>query len=334
MILVTGGTGFLGSYIVRQLVKQDEQVRVIFRPGANRSLLSDVADKVEWFEADILDVVSLEDALQGIDRVYHAAAIVSFLAKDRKKMMQVNVEGTANLVNLCLDMRIQKLLHVSSVAALGRSKPKQEITELNNWVNHQYNSNYAISKFLAEQEVWRGITEGLHAVIINPSVILGGGFWDMGTCKMFRQVDKGLKFAPLGLNGYVDVRDVANIAVQLMNSDISSERFIVNGQNIHHREVLLNIASAMHKKGPAFTVGKKWTSIAWRLDTFFSAVLFKSPVITREITMNMNNVYHYKNNKVVEALQYAFIPFEKTISDTVKIYDKSRKIGHGYLECL
>jgi nucleoside-diphosphate-sugar epimerase len=331
MILVTGATGFLGSYIVCQLVKQNKQVRVICRAGSNRLLLEDVKGKIDWFEADILDIVSLEEALQDIDQVFHVAAIVSFRKKDRKTMMQVNVEGTANLVNLCLGMGIQRLLHISSVAALGRSKPKQEITEQNSWVNHKYNSYYGISKFLAEQEVWRGITEGLNAVIINPSVILGAGFWDKGTCRMFGQVDKGSKFAPLGLNGYVDVRDVANIAIRLMNSEISSERFIVNAENVYHRDMLKSIAQEMGKKGPSVFIGKRMTDIAWRLDAFFSALLFKSPVITREITMNMNNAYYYNHDKIVQALEYEFIPMEKTIADTVSVFNKTKNTGYGIL---
>ncbi|MBK7440418.1 MAG: NAD-dependent epimerase/dehydratase family protein [Bacteroidetes bacterium] len=212
MILVTGANGLVGSYLCRFLVNQGNQVRAIKRPESNLRLVADIANKIEWVDGDVNDISSLDDAMLGVEQIYHCAAVISYVGKNANHLMQVNVEGTANVVNLALDNNIKKLVHISSIAALGRTGKKDEIvTEATPWDRKNLTSDYSISKFLAEREVWRAMAEGLNAVIVNPSIIVGAGNWDSGSCKLFTTIYNGFKYYTNGVTGYVDVRDVLNL---------------------------------------------------------------------------------------------------------------------------
>ena len=187
-ILVTGGTGFVGSYLLRYLVQQGyTQIGAIKRPNSPMDLVEEIKDKIKWIEGDVLDIFSLEDALKGVQQLYHCAAVVSYSPKDFKQMMKVNVEGTANVVNLALEAGIKKMLYVSSIAALGKTEKTLWVDEQADWIPSKSNSQYSISKYLSEMEVWRGMAEGLRAAIVNPSVILGSGFWDAGTANFLKK---------------------------------------------------------------------------------------------------------------------------------------------------
>lgn len=200
MILVTGGTGFLGSYLLRALVTAGKPVRALYRRHIPDQLL-DVKDRVEWVQGDVLDVGSLEEAMQGVAQVYHCAAIVSFHPDRRAQMLKINVEGTANVVNIALDAGVKKLVHVSSVAALGRAKEQAAINERSQWEESSNNSYYAISKHLSEMEIWRGIAEGLPAVIVNPSIILGSGYWHDGSGMLLKTPGKNFPIIPKASTG-------------------------------------------------------------------------------------------------------------------------------------
>ena len=220
MILVTGGTGLLGSHLLLELARSGKNVRALKRKSSNISQVRKVflyyvqnADEllqnIEWFEGDLLDFGSIEDSLEGVKEIYHAGAVVSFYPSDHKSMLKVNIEGTANLVNLALEKAISKFCYVSSVSTLGRADNLGLTDEETYWKASNKNSQYAISKYGAEREVWRGIEEGLNAVIVNPSVILGPGDWKSGSPAFFSRIGKGLKFYTSGINGFVDVRDVS-----------------------------------------------------------------------------------------------------------------------------
>ncbi|RZM11521.1 MAG: SDR family NAD(P)-dependent oxidoreductase, partial [Pedobacter sp.] len=208
MILVTGGTGFLGSYIIKELIEKGYQVRALRRSSHLPSYIpAAIFDKVDWVEGDILDVVSLDEAMDGIDTVIHSAAIVSFSKKERSKMYQVNVNGTANVVNLALENNIKKLVHISSVAAIGRTADGQQVDETKKWEESKVNTHYARSKYKAEMEVWRGMGEGLEAVVLNPATIIGYGDWHSGSSAIFKNVYHEFPWYTGGLNGFVDVED-------------------------------------------------------------------------------------------------------------------------------
>lgn len=317
-VLVTGGTGFLGSYLIRYLLRKGYQVRGIKRANSSFDLVAEVKDQVEWIDGDILDVPFLEEVMEGMDQVYHCAAMVSFDPRDIEKMMLINVEGTANVVNTALYLGIEKMLHVSSIAAIGRIKKQQPISEKTKWQRSKYNTNYAISKFLAEQEVWRGQAEGLNVVVINPATILGSGFWDRSTVRLFKQVEDGLAFYPTGGTGYVDVRDVARMSIQLMEATISGQRFIANGENYSYQDFFSFTAKALNKKAPFIRVSPLIRHLAWRFEWLRSRLTGKRPLITKETALQSSRQNVYINKKSVQLLNFEYTPITQTIQEVAE----------------
>lgn len=320
MILVTGGTGFLGSYLLRALVQAGKPVRALYRSRIPEQV-NDIRDKVEWFQADVLDTGALEDAMQGITEIYHCAAIVSFQPDKRDEMLKANIEGTANVVNLAIDMGIRKIVHVSSVAALGRARQQTAITEDAQWEESGNNSNYAISKHLSEIEIWRGIAEGLDAVIVNPSIILGSGFWHDGTGLMLKNAWKEFPYYTEGVNGFVDVRDVVTAMIRLMDSPISGERFILNGDNWAYRQLFTRMAEALGKKPPHIAAKPWMAALVWRMEKLRSLFTGKRPLITRETARTAQLKVYYNSEKIRQALPgFTFRPLDETVADVSRDY--------------
>ena len=330
-IFVTGGTGFVGSYILRYLVKKGYQhIRALKRKNSSLALVEEVKDRIDWIEGDLLDTWSLETAMDGVKQVFHSGAIISFDKREVKKMMQTNIEGTANIVNIALDFGIEKMVHISSIAALGRTKDQKNVDENTPWQRNNANSNYSISKYLGEQEVWRGIAEGLPAAILNPSAIIGSGFWDNGTGQMFQQVWNGLRFYPTGATGFVDVRDVALMAIKLMESELLNERIIVNSKNLHYQEFFTLLAQKMNKKPPSIKVTPLMRGLAWRMDWLKSKMTGAPHVITQETANLVSNVFYYDNSKSIEAFDYQYIPFDQTLSEITEQFVECMKTGKDY----
>ena len=330
-ILVTGGTGFLGSYLLRYLVQQGyNNIIATKRKSSRMDLVQPVVDKITWVNCDILDVVGLEKAMQGVQQIYHTAAVVSFAPKQRKKMNQVNIEGTANIVNLALDSQVEKLVYVSSIAALGRRKRLQNINEKTKWERSDYNSAYGISKYLAEQEVWRGVAEGLSASIINPAVIMGAGFWKEGTSALFNKMYKGNKFYGTGGNGFVDVRDVSRLMIQLMESDVVGERFIVNGENWDFQKLFNQIADALKVSQPNIALTPFLGGLAWRAEWFRSKISGNAPIVTKETVANSFRTWIYENQKSLKTFDFKYTPLEQTIQETGKSFLQSIPNGQNF----
>jgi dihydroflavonol-4-reductase len=251
MILVTGATGFLGSELVLQLVQAGHIIRCTKRNSSSiPAILKPFEKQIQWVDADMMDIFALEDAFEGITQVYHCAAWVSLKQADKQAMIRNNVTGTANLVNLCLEHNV-RLVHVSSIAAIGQALPGLLITENTHLEETTENDGYALSKLQSEMEVWRGIAEGLDAVIVNPSLIIGANAGVNGSGELFEIVHKGLKFYTVGTNGFVDVADVAKCMILLMNSDIHAERYIISAENIDYKSITISIAKGFGIKPPA-----------------------------------------------------------------------------------
>ena len=291
-------------------------------------MVAAVKDQIEWVEADILDVPALEEAMKGIRQVYHCAALISFDPRDARKMRQINQTGTENVVNIALHSGVEKLVHVSSIAAIGRRKNGSIISEKTKWERSKFNSNYAISKHLAEQEVWRGMAEGLDVGIVNPSVIIGSGRWDEGPLKLFKLGWKNYPFFPKGASGFVDVRDVARFMIRLMESDISGERFILNSGNCSFKQIQFSIAEALDRKKPYLLVSPLVQQIAWRLE-WLRARLSRNyaPLITRETAEHSSRVYYYDNQKSIESFNFEYIPVEQTIAETSRQFIQASNNG-------
>jgi dihydroflavonol-4-reductase len=269
---------------------------------------------VEWVEGDILDVVSLQDAMEGIDTVIHSAAIVSFASKDRNEMYQVNVDGTANVVNMALEKNVRRLIHVSSVAALGRTAGGGRVNETKTWEESKVNTHYAKSKHKGELHVWRGIAEGLEAVILNPSTILGYGDWNHGSCAIFKNVNEGFNWYTPGINGFVDVEDVAKVTCLFVENDISDERYIVNGDTWSFKKLQDTIAAGFSKKGPTRKTSAFILAIAWRLEKLKSFFTGKKPLLTKESIRVANSQTWFENEKILATLAgFHFTPLEQTI---------------------
>jgi nucleoside-diphosphate-sugar epimerase len=327
-VLITGGTGFLGAYIIKALIGKGYAVRAIRRHSDPPFYISrEIFDKVEWMEGDILDVVSLEDAMEGVDTVIHSAAIVSFTKKEQKKMYKINVEGTANVVNIALEKNIKRFVHISSIAALGRKTDGGHVDEEKKWEESKINTHYGKSKYKAELEVWRGISEGLNAVILNPSTILGYGDWNAGSSAIFKNVYNEFKWYPPGVNGFVDVEDAAAAAVLLMESDISQERFIINGDNWPFKKLMDTMAVSFGKKKPASQTTPILLSIAWRIEKLKSFFTRKKPLLTKESAKVAHSKTYFDNNKFLKAFpQFSFTPLEQTIQKACEKYTSAQKI--------
>lgn len=339
MILVTGGTGLLGSHLLFDLAQKGLVVRAIKRKTSDISMVhkvfsyySDQADdlfgKIRWVEADLLDFGAMEEALQGITEVYHTGAIVSFYPSDHKTMLKVNIDGTANLIHLALEHQVQKFCYVSSVATLGRAENDGISDEETHWKPSSKNSVYAISKYGAEREVWRGIEEGLKAVIVNPSLILGPGFWNDNS-GLFRLVWEGLKYATIGVNGYIDVRDITRSMIGLMEKGIFGERFICSSENLTYMEFFTLVAKYLKKPAPVINVPPAMTAIAWRIEAIRSFLTGSKPEITREMAVTTSQVYQYSHEKIRKALGVEFIPVEVSIREICDFFLKDQRIIGG-----
>jgi len=325
-IFITGGTGFLGSYILRYLVHQGyKNIRAMKRANSPMNLVKSIEHQIEWVEGDILDLAFLEEVMSGVDQVYHVAAMISFAPSQANKMLAINEIGTQNIVNTCLFQQIKKLVHISSIAAIGREQFGNPISEKTKWQDGKENSNYAKSKYAAEMQVWRGIAEGLDAAIVNPSVILGSGFWDSGSTEIFNLYGKGFPFYSDGSNGFVDVRDVAKIAIQLMESNITAERFILNAENLPFRKVFNLISEKAGVKLPYFKINALLSSIGWRLIWILSKITGQAPTITKESVQSALGSHHYDNQKSIAAFGFQYTPIAQTISEVMTQFNVAKE---------
>ncbi len=321
MIFVTGGTGLVGAHLLRHLVHtQHEPIRALRRTTSNMELVHDIIHQIEWVEGDLLDTDALFEYLEDVKQIYHCAAVVSFIPAEADWMTKVNVEGTANVVNMALERQVEKLVYVSSIAAIGRSLTKPNVHEAIKWEDSNENSKYAISKHLAEREVWRAYFEGLPTVIVNPSIILGAGDWSKGSSRLIQNVADGLRFYPKGGSGFVDVLDVCEIMVQLMESDIVGERFILNAENLPYQTFFNLVADHLQKKRPQYAAPRFLAAIAWRLEAIRAFIFRTRPIITRETARTASSRYLYQNNKIKIALNWQFRPIEATIKRTCESF--------------
>jgi dihydroflavonol-4-reductase len=329
MVFITGGTGLLGSHLLYQLAQKETHLRALYRNeekiNSVKALFSfydptnyeALFAKIEWVKGDILDIDSLTDALQHVTTVYHCAGFVSFAKKHFTTLMKINRGGTANIVNVCLEQGVEKLCYVSSTAAIG-GEENEQITEKTKWKQSPETSGYSISKYSAEKEVWRGIEEGLNAVIVNPSVIFGAGNWDESSLTIFRTVQNGLMFYTKGQNGFVDARDVAEIMERLVETGVTNQRFLCVGHNAPFRSLLSDIAREMGKKPPFINTPKWLIGLSWRLSLMLSFCTGKTAAITRASAKTAFGRKTYDNTKVRTQLNFTFRPLHETIQCTIK----------------
>ncbi|MBN2805835.1 MAG: SDR family NAD(P)-dependent oxidoreductase [Prolixibacteraceae bacterium] len=334
--LVTGATGMLGARIVFDLLKQGDRVKAIYRQSKRIDQFKknigfycqnpgELTNLVEWIEADVLDYQSLCDALEGVDMVIHSAAMVSFHRDDEKAMLEININGTANLVNACLFKGVKNICHISSIAALGKEENGAMIDEESTWIPEQKHSAYAISKFHSEMEIWRGINEGLNAVIVNPSVILGPGEWKAGgSPAFFNNLYKGMAFYPEGGTGFVDVRDVSLAILTLISPEnfqaAMHKRFLINAENLSYQKAFTLIAESLQVQAPKLLARKYLLGIAWRAAWLAGKLTGKKPMITRESVSNASKMQLFNGGRIVSEFAFRYRPIGETISNIGQMY--------------
>jgi len=322
-----------GSYLLFKLLEKGYNITALKRKSSNtdvtekifKSLSKDGENlfyKINWITGDLSDVNTVYELVRNADYVYHTAATVSFKPSDRKRMIYENVCGTANIVNASLKSSVKKMCHVSSVAALGKNSAGKPLTEEIELTDMSNSSDYAISKFKSEREVWRGIAEGLNAVIVNPSIILGTGDWRRGSPRLIKTVWDGMKYYTKGINGFVDVRDVVNIMIKLTESNISAERFILNSENLSYRELFNEIADNLNKKRPSVFANDFMLYSLMYLDSFVYFFTGKEPRLTKYTVNSARSFHACSNKKVKKTLNYEFIPVKKSVRDFCKIFLK------------
>jgi nucleoside-diphosphate-sugar epimerase len=333
MILVTGGTGLIGSHLLFDLVKRGERVRSLFRKESNLAEVKKVFSyycnnaeelfsSIEWKEGDLLDLLSLEEALEGVTHVYHCAGMVSMNSDRHREMFLHNVTGTANMVNTSLTCEVKKFCHVSSVAALGTTTNGSLITEETTWNNHRNSSSYSLSKYLAEREVWRASEEGLKTVVVNPSIVIGPGNWHRSSANIFMIATRGIKWYTTGGIAFVDVRDVVKSMLLLMEKDICNERFIVSSENLLFKTFIRMVNTSVGKPAPNKNAGKLMLELIWRADKIKSIITGSPHIFTKDVAHYAVETLFYSNEKIKRKISIDFLPVSQSVKDTAQQFLK------------
>lgn len=330
MILISGGTGLIGGHLLLLLSKAKEPIRAIYRSQSKlenvkalfKNQNNDNFDKIQWIKANLLDLPSLERAFEGVTKVYHCAGLISFDPNSYKQLRKVNIDGTANLVNLCIANKIEKLAFISSIAVFGGQALEKEIDETSYWNPEAENNVYAIAKYGAEMEVWRATQEGVPVVIVNPGVVLGEGFKDSASSTIFKRIEKGFSYYPPGSTGFVDVKDVCRAIHLLMESTIYNQRYILVGALLKYKTVLSQIAAKLGRKAPGKELKKWQLKLLWRLDALVTFVCRKERLLSRHSAQSLWSTSQYSSNKIIKDLKFEFTEISTTIEricNTLKI---------------
>ncbi|MBN4070799.1 NAD-dependent epimerase/dehydratase family protein [Olleya sp. AH-315-F22] len=332
MILVTGGTGLVGSHFLYKLVKKGTRVRATYRSKKKidaakhvfkyyTKQVDELFSKIEWVEANLNDIPALTIAFKDVTKVYHCAALVSFDPNDYHTLRKINIEGTANIVNLCLANNVEKLCYVSSIAAIGHGEPNDTIiSENTNWIPEDDHNVYAITKYGAEIEVWRGVQEGLNTVIVNPGFIFGPGFWQTSSGSLFKKIYKGLSYFTNGITGYVDIQDVVNAMLLLMDSTNKNERYILVAENVSFKDFATKVAQGFGVKPPYKEASKMQLQLAWRLDWLNHFLRRKRRKLPKQMAKSILKENYYNNKKIITDLDFKFKPIDVSISETCRFF--------------
>jgi dihydroflavonol-4-reductase len=321
MIFVTGASGLVGSHLIQSLLAKDKKVRALYRQAVPVFAGS---EQCEWIKGDILDPIGLTAALEGVEYVYHCAAIVSFAPSAAATMLHSNVEGTANVVNACLVQKVKKLIFVSSVAALGRIRENEAIDESMHWTPATSNSVYGQSKYLAELEVWRAMEEGLPMAIVNPVIILGAGDWNNGSSGIFKSAYNEFPWYTGGMSGFVDVLDVVDAMQILMESDITGQRYVLSAENVPYRTIFNTIAAAFNKRPPSKRVTPLLANIVWRLEAIKGFFTGKAPLLTKETAATAQATVRFNNQKFLNAFPH--FTYRKVDATIVRVAKELKSI--------
>lgn len=321
MILVTGANGLVGSFVCRALLREKMPFVAMKRTNSDTSLLSDIAEQINWVDASLSDLRILDEIIDSVEGIIHCAGLVSFNRKEYELLNKVNVEGTANLVNAAIAAGGKRFVHISSVAALGRNPKVQQMDESAKWVESAHNTEYAKSKYLAELEINRGQAEGLSTVTVNPSFIIGTGDWNRSSTRVFKYVHEGNRYYTKGMMNYVDARDVADAVIGLYKSDIEGERFILSAGSSTYKAFFEKIAEAFGVKPPDRLATPFLSLLAYWGDSLRSFFTGSKPLITSETRRMSGLSYTYDGSKISRSLPFKYRDFDDSIQWVCKELD-------------
>lgn len=331
-ILVTGGTGLIGSYLLRKLVASGYQnIFGLKRSTSPLHLLEGVYDKVRWFDADVRDSVSMHDHFIGVDTVIHCAGMISFWPKEFREMYDVNVIGTANVVNLSLEHGVNQFIHLSSIEALGKNEDDSPIDERTEYKEEMQHTKYANTKYLGELEAWRGQAEGLNTVIYNPALVLGAYYWDHGPMSMIKEIYQGLNYYPQGSIAMIDVRDLVDVIVSnLDNKSLQGERIILGSYNQKFKKIFDSIAANLEVSKPTKALKDNLAQLVIFFEKIKSLFSGSKPLINKETYLVANQQLSYSFDKINQKASFNPIPFEKTIADICSSFLESHSNGNNF----
>ncbi|MDG2450707.1 MAG: NAD-dependent epimerase/dehydratase family protein [Saprospiraceae bacterium] len=328
-VFVTGGTGFIGSYVLQAIREAGYRDIIAGKRKSSRTELVKDIEGITWIECDLFDVMQMEEIISGCDTIIHIAGSVSFSPWRKDQIFKTNVDATANLVNIALDLNVKRFIHFSSVSAFGISSKK--IDESKAWTENKSKLYYSFSKYQGEKEAWRGFAEGLNLSIINPSFTIGGGFWNDGPMSMISKIDKGLNFYPSGTNGCVDVRDIAELCLILMKrEDMSGQKFICSGHNISHFDLMKKMCDELEKPHPTKAIKGLFGNLAWRGASLAARIQGKETLLSKEAYIISSTNLSYDNSKSEKQLDMNYRSLEETIKETIACYVKSKKDRRDY----
>jgi len=328
----------VGSHLLYRLITDGKTVRAIYRRPHKLETVKKVFsyysdnfktlyNKIEWVKADLNDVPALEKAFKNVSYVYHCAAFVSFEPDKYHLLRRINIYGTSNIVNLCISNNVKKLCYVSSVAAIGNPQNSEQTSdEETYWNPEEDHSVYAITKYGAEIEVWRGTQEGLDAVIVNPGVILGPGHWKSGgSGSLVRLIYKGVPYYTTGVSSYVDIWDVIDVMTQLMNSNIKNERYILASEHLSFNDFQTRVAKALNVEPAKKEANKLMLEIAWRLDWLNHKLRGKRRKLSKQMAKTVRLKRYYDTSKIKQALNFEFTPIDESISKVSSFFIEDLK---------
>lgn len=336
---ITGATGFIGTYLSYYLLSNGYKVIALKRDTSSIEMslkvfkhLNDLEGKsisfndIEWVNGDLFDADSLDELTSKCDVCFHAAAMVSFNNKLADEMMKINVEGTTQVVNACVQNQVKKLVMISSVAALPNQNDKPVIDEtFQTTTFFKFESAYGISKYRAEMEAWRAHGEGTDVYVVNPTVVLGAWRFKASSVQMFNAVDKGMPFYSKGTGSFVDARDVAQMTISLSENEANAnKRFILCGGSLSYKDFLQQIAQLINAKKPSIGVGKNLSVFIATIWQLLGKITGKSAPLTPAMARAANRHFTYNTQKVQKATGLAFMPVDKTIKWTASFYNDQK----------
>ena len=331
MILVTGGTGFVGTYLLYELSKEETSIKSTYRKGKNKELTENffrlkdqnhpkLFNKIIWVKIDISEISSLDELYSGIKKIYHCAAFVSLAKRHKKLLIKTNVEGTSNIINYAIKHKIKKILFVSSIASIGAEDKDGIINEDHSWDHKLNHTDYAFSKYNSELQVWRGTQEGVPAVIVNPGFIIGSHFWNRSSSSIFNRVNSGLKFYPTGKISLVSVEDVVKASINLMNSEIKNERFILVSENLYYKEFLDLISKNLGKPLTKYPLTKSILYTIYFFDTILSFLRVKKRFMSNALISTFNNNQEFDGSKIKKIISFKYEKIDEKVKEICRDY--------------